>query len=73
MMRHMVAVETGEVLPRAGGVDGVEDGVAVAVESFVGTDKRHRESRSNYSQKPVFKILYYQHQLIYCRCGYYRV
>lgn len=44
-MQHTVAVETGEVLPRAAGVDGVEDGVAVAEESCVGTDERKRESK----------------------------
>lgn len=61
MMRHMVAVETGEALPRAAGVDGVEDGVAVAAESCAGTDERKREIRSNYSKKPcfVFRILYF--------------
>lgn len=39
-MRRMVAVETGEVLPQAAGVDGVEDGVAVAEGSCVGTNER---------------------------------
>lgn len=53
-MQHMVAVETGEALPRAAGVDGVEDGVAVAVESCVGTDERKREISSHYSRKPYF-------------------
>lgn len=38
----MVAVETGEVLPLAAEVDGVEDGGAVAVGSYVGTDKRKK-------------------------------
>lgn len=40
-MQRTVAVETGEVLPpRAAGVGGVEDGVAVAEGSCVGTDER---------------------------------
>lgn len=39
-MRHMVAVVTGEALPQAAGVDGVEDDGAVAVESCAGTDER---------------------------------
>jgi len=47
----MVAVETGAVLPLAAGVDGVEDGVeddvAVAAESCVGTDESKRDMRSH--------------------------
>lgn len=38
-MQRTVAVETGEVLPLAAVVDGVEDGVAVGAESCVGTEK----------------------------------
>lgn len=36
----MVAVETGEVLLLAVGVDGVGDGVAVALESCAGTAEK---------------------------------
>ena len=43
-MQHMVAVETGEVLPLAAGADGAGDGAAAAEESGVGTDKRRREN-----------------------------
>ncbi len=46
-MPHMVAAETGEELPQAAGVDGVEDGAAVAEESCVGTGEKKREIRSN--------------------------
>ena len=41
-MQRMVAVEIGEVLSRAAMVDGVEDGVAVAVESDVDTNERKK-------------------------------
>lgn len=50
-MRHMVALVTGEALFRAAGVDGVVDGVAVALESCVGTGDRWREIEGNYSEK----------------------
>lgn len=64
-MRCTVAVETGEALPRAAGVDGVVDGVAVAAESYAGTDEGNKDtqkktvSNCNKKSNDVSFILYF--------------
>lgn len=49
-MQHMVAVETGEVLPLAAEVDGVDDGVAVAAESYADTEQKRKRQCVKWSQ-----------------------